>query len=80
MDSSAAYAARAYDGRPTGCPTTHQRSAWTRGSWWSSWDQQEATDLDRVRGYLRAYAHRLSEACEVTDLLAAVPDGGYGSW
>ena len=33
MDSSAAYAARAYDGRPTGCPTTHQRSAWTRGSW-----------------------------------------------
>jgi hypothetical protein len=32
----------------------------------------------RVRGYLRAYAHRLSEACEVTDLLAAVPDGGYG--
>src|SRR5450759_5167484 len=37
------------------CPTTHQRSAWTRRSWRSSWYQQEAlrADLDRVRGYLR---------------------------
>ena len=49
------------------------------GAYERGWDQQALlrADLDRVRGYLRTYAHWLSEACEVPDLLAAVPDAGY---